>query len=373
MGFSVVGMLKVFRFVAAAAMAVALTPAPSAAAAPALAAPGAPIATLYDDTTSFAHTGRCTQGPAGTVRTPDGKTKQVMITAAHCFEVKGETVLPVVYAPVHRNGKVTYPRVGEIDTQRTEFPLGNGELMDFYRIIDEPDWAMIRLDQGVEASTWSTSRSQWGDAASPAVAITGVKDYPSLGNQLIAFDNFGQPICKDGMRTGRSCGTQVARTQNFVWHVGLDFASGDSGGINYDPRTGEAVGLSVIGFGPIGNSQQVDRALEQAYDIPDGQVNQAFTPAPKAQRAEFATLRDEIAQENPAAADRPAPAPSKYHRLNDAVGAAQADAARLAGEAQQLPQAGNPVAAAQDLAVRANAAARGHAGEIRSAIDAFVN
>ena len=98
-------------------------------------------------------------------------------------------------APVHRDGKVTYPRVGEIDTQRTEFPLGNGELMDFYRIIDEPDWAMIRLDQGVEASTWSTSRSQWGDAASPSVAITGVKDYPSLDSQLVAFDNFGQPIC----------------------------------------------------------------------------------------------------------------------------------------------------------------------------------
>ena len=366
------GMLKVFRYAAAVAVAAALTTAPSAAAAPALAAPGAPVATLFQGSDSFANTSRCSQGPSGVVRTPDGQTKRIMITAAHCFDVDDKTVRPEVYAPVRSGGGVRYPHVGTIDTQRKKFELGNGELMDFYRIIDEPDWAMVRLDPGVSASGWSTSRDQWGSAPSRNVAITGVKDYRSLGNELISFDNFGQPICKDGMRTGRSCGTQVFRTQNFIWHVGLNYASGDSGGINYDPRTGEAIGLTIIGYGPFGNSQQIDRALESAYGIPDGQVNQAFTPAEPAPRAEFATLRDEIAQHNPAAANKPAPAPSKFHKLTGAINGAQADAARLAGEAQRLPQAADPVAAAQDLAGRAGAAANQRAGEISAAVNAII-
>lgn len=365
-------MHKVFRYAAAAAVAAALTTTPTATAEPALAAPGAPVATLFEGSDSFANTSRCSQGPAGVVRTPDGQTKQIMVTAAHCFDVQDKKVRPEVYAPVRQGNAVRYPHVGTIDVQRKEFQLGNGELMDFYRIIDEPDWAMVRLDPGVSASGWSTSRDQWGATTSPNVAITGVKDYRSLGHELISFDNFGQPICKDGMRTGRSCGTQVFRTQNFIWHVGLDYASGDSGGINYDPRTGEAIGLTVIGFGPFGNSQQVDRALESAYGIPDGQVNQAFTPAKPAPRAEFATLRDEIAQHNPTAAKKPAPAPSKFHKLTGAVHNAQSDAARFAGEAQRLPQAQNPVAAAQDLAGRASAAANQHAGEISAAVNAII-
>ena len=144
-------MLKVFRYAAAVAVAAALTTAPSAAAAPALAAPGAPVATLFQGSDSFANTSRCSQGPSGVVRTPDGQTKRIMITAAHCFDVDDKTVRPEVYAPVRSGGGVRYPHVGTIDTQRKKFELGNGELMDFYRIIDEPDWAMVRLDPGVSA------------------------------------------------------------------------------------------------------------------------------------------------------------------------------------------------------------------------------
>ena len=51
---------------------------------------------------------------------------------------------------------------------------------------------------------------------------------------------------------------------------------------------------------------------------------------------------------------------------------AQADAARFSAEAAQLPQAEDPVAAAQDLAGRANAAAQQHAGDVRGAVDAFL-
>ena len=358
---------------ALAAACVTLSAPSAAAAAPALAAPGAPIAMLNDDSDSFEHTARCSQGPVGTVRTPDGQVKRVMVTAAHCIESKSKTVRPVVFAPVREHGKVGYPRVGDVDRQRTPFPLGNGELMDFYRIIDEPDWATVRLAPGVEASGVSSSVDQKGRGPSAPVAITGVKDYRNLrGDELISFDNAGQPICKDGMRTGRSCGVQMFRTQNFVWHFGVGYESGDSGGINYDPRTGEAVGLSIIGFGPLGNSQQVDRALEDAYGIPDGQVNEAFTPAAPAPRADFAPLYEEVGQFSPDKAPQLADGPQPRELLDRAVMDAQADAARFSAEAVQLPQAADPVAAAQDLAGRANAAVQQHAGDVRGAVDAFL-
>mgnify|MGYP002719514610 len=345
----------------------------TAAAAPALAAPGAPIAMLDDDSDSFAHTARCSQGPVGTVRTPDGQTKHVMVTAAHCLESKSKTVRPVVFAPVREDGKVGYPRVGDVDRQRTPFELGNGELMDFYRIIDEPDWATVRLAPGAEASGVSSSVDQKGRGPSAPVAITGVKDYRNLrGDELISFDNAGQPICKDGMRTGRSCGVQMFRTQNFVWHFGVGYKSGDSGGINYDPRTGEAVGLSIIGFGPLGNSQQVDRALEDAYGIPDGQVNEAFTPAAPAPRPDFAPLYEEAANFAPNNAPQLVDGPQPRELLDRAAMGAQADAARFSAEAAQLPRAEDPVAAAQDLAGRASAAAQQHAGDVRGAVDAFL-
>ena len=345
----------------------------AAAAAPALAAPGAPIAMLNDGSDSFEHTARCSQGPVGTVRTLEGETKRVMVTAAHCLESKSRTVRPVVFAPVREHGKVGYPRVGDVDKQRTPFELGNGELMDFYRIIDEPDWATVRLAPGAEASGVSSSVDQKGRGPSAPVAITGVKDYRNLrGDELISFDNAGQPICKDGMRTGRSCGVQMFRTQNFVWHFGVGYESGDSGGINYDPRTGEAVGLSIVGLGPLGNSQQVDRALEDAYGIPDGQVNEAFTPATPAPRADFAPLYEEVAQSSPDKAPQLIDGPQPRELLDRAVMGAQADAARFSAEAAQLPQAEDPVAAAQDLAGRANAAAQQHAGDVRGAVDAFL-
>ncbi|MGV0344300.1 hypothetical protein ACUY3P_08260 [Corynebacterium lehmanniae] len=359
---------------AAACVALASPAAPTAAAAaPALAAPGAPIAMLDEGSDSFVHTARCSQGPVGTVRTPDGETKQVMVTAAHCMESKSKTVRPVVFAPLREGGKVAYPRVGDVDRQRTPFELGNGELMDFYRIIDEPDWVTVRLAPGVEASGASSSVDQKGRGPSAPAAITGVKDYRNLrGDELISFDNAGQPICKDGMRTGRSCGVQMFRTQNFVWHFGVGYESGDSGGINYDPRTGEAVGLSIIGFGPFGNSQQVDRALEDAYGIPDGQVNEAFTPAAPAPRADFAPLYEEVANFSPNNAPQLVDGPQPRELLDRAVMGAQADAARFSAEAAQLPQAEDPVAAAQDLAGRANAAAQQHAGDVRGAVDAFL-
>ncbi len=106
--------------------------------------------------------------------------------------------------------------------------------------------------------------------------LTGVRDYPDLAFWEASADNFGQPICKDGNTGGRACGTQLFRTQNGIWSFGLNYENGDSGGVNFDPETGEALGVTSMGFGPIGRAQPVDLAIEEGYGIPDGQVNEYF-------------------------------------------------------------------------------------------------
>ena len=59
--------------------------------------------------------------------------------------------------------------------------------------------------------------------------------------------------------------------------------------MNFDPRDGAVIGTSHGVIGPLFVSQAADRALEDAYGIPDGQVNQAFQIAGTAPRAEFTT------------------------------------------------------------------------------------
>lgn len=48
--------------------------------------------------------------------------------------------------------------------------------------------------------------------------------------------------------------------------------------MNFDPVTGEAVGVtSTAGWGLFGRAQPIDVVLEEAYGIPDGEVNEYFT------------------------------------------------------------------------------------------------
>ena len=119
--------------------------------------------------------------------------------------------------------------------------------------------------------------------------LTGIRDYRTLRPGEYSVDNFGQPICKDGATTGRSCGRQIARGRDTVYSVGVAAEMGDSGGVNFDPRDGAVIGISHGVIGPLFVSQAADRALEDAYGIPDGQVNQAFQLADPAPRAEFTT------------------------------------------------------------------------------------
>ena len=83
-------------------------------------------------------------------------------------------------------------------------------------------------------------------------------------------------------------------------------------------------------------------------------------------------LYEEVANFSPNNAPQLVDGPQPRELLDRAVMGAQADAARFSAEAAQLPQAENPVAAAQDLAGRAGAAAQQHAGDVRGAVDAFL-
>nr|WP_227658980.1 MULTISPECIES: S1 family peptidase [unclassified Corynebacterium] len=121
------------------------------------------------------------------------------------------------------------------------------------------------------------SVDQHGRRHGDPVVLTGVRDYPDLGEDEVSFDNFGQPICKDGAASGRTCGIQFMRTRHSLWSSSLALP-GDSGGVNFDPTTGEALGASTQSMlGLLMTTQPFDVALEEAYGIPDGQVNEHFS------------------------------------------------------------------------------------------------
>ena len=179
------------------------------------------------------------------------------------------------------------------------------------------------------------------------------------------MDNFGQPICKDGATTGRSCGRQIARSRNTIYSVGVTAEMGDSGGVNFDPRDGAVIGTSNGVIGPLFASQAADRAIESAYGIPDGQVNQVFKIADPAPRAEFTTTgaeRERIDQAtwelNP---DFVTPNPeAELRRAVDEAGQAAHETARQAlqsgvdaGEVQWLVEKhGNDIALWGGFALR---------------------
>lgn len=343
--------MKKTRFLAAAA-ALLLTPAlavPAAAAEPALASPGAPFRIFPEKApeTVTLPTGdelkvpplfwlrTCTQGPTGTVRTLDGDTQRVMLTASHCVNtisglppIKNEFSVPV-------NG--TYPRIGE-RTASNDLKPSAIDLSDPMESIRTADWGIMRIDDNVSATNISNSRDYNGGSAGEPVALSGIKDYRTLQPGEVSADNFGQPICKDGSTTGRSCATQIGRTRNGVWSWGLNYQQGDSGGVNFDPRDNSIIGVTSMTLGPLGKAQPADRILEDAYGIPDGQVNEHFTlPDSSAPRAEFGITADEEKQMNQQLDElNPGFEPAvPRDELRKAVDSAQQDAAGLAQKASR--------------------------------------
>ncbi|WPF65302.1 MULTISPECIES: hypothetical protein [unclassified Corynebacterium] len=310
-------------------------------------APGAPMRTKVENfdevpveiPLEIASPASCSQGVSGTVTLPDGSQKNVMVSAAHCLY--GETgdevdLAPEVYIPLEEGRKVigTRDHGEEFDydgTQREFFDPDNWDPIKN----DPQDWATAELVEGVEMTRVADSVDQYGRRHGDPVVLTGVRDYRTLVEGEVSFDNFGQLICKDGQTTGRTCGVQYLRTRNGLWYVGLALP-GDSGGVNFDPVTGEALGVSsTAGLGLFVRAQPIDAALEEAYDIPDGQVNEHFAlPESTQPHTPMRTLDEEVTyqeqwwEENfPGEIEEPAP-----QTLEEAGDVAQANWSAGVGE-----------------------------------------
>lgn len=348
-------------FLSAAAVACASL-AVSATASAATAAPGAPIRIqaaipLIENMPRQLDAAICTQGPVGTVIDTDGTARTVMLTAAHCTLGLDDGWEPTSEVFVPR------PQGDELIGYREAYRIDESETGDFVEDVANfslgADWAVVELEEGVTTSRLAYSVDSHGRPQGEGVVLTGIRDYRDLGHHQISADNFGQPICKEGTTSGRSCGVQLFRSKDSVFSYGLDYQHGDSGGINYDPDTGEAIGMTAAAYGPIGHAQAADAALQGAYGIPDGEVNERFTLAESTEpHDEYRTVAADgnetaawMEANAPAPEPEPAPAPAPVQvPAAAAIDAAAAQLDNFHGQAQQLAdQAANQVAAG-DLA-----------------------
>ncbi|KQB85358.1 hypothetical protein [Corynebacterium oculi] len=221
----------------------------------------------------------CSQGLPGTVTLEDGTRKDVLISVAHCLvgeEQDSVTLKPEVYARTPEGDKLIAVR--EHGEEVPGFPDDLGDIERLRLFFDTDDAASAELVEGVHTTRVADSVDQYGQSHGEPVTLTGIRDYPALGPWQVSFDNFGQPICKDGQTTGRTCGVQLMRTQNSLWSLN-EIAGGDSGGIQFDPETGEALAMVSYGLSfsnMLSVSQPIDRTIEQLYGVPDGQVNERF-------------------------------------------------------------------------------------------------
>lgn len=253
----------------------------------ALAAPGAPMRSDVQLTDiplpEYLNRQVCSQGVIGTVVLPDGTQQRVLVTAGHCLApMEGQPEFgDRVFAPTRSGGDTV---IGYRDqahapaTNEANLAQAEGNLAETLRLsVDSPDWGTAVLNEGVVDSRMADSVDKAGNAHGTPVRLTAIRDYPDLAPGQYDFSVAGQPICKDGTTTGRSCGTLLVRSQNGLWAWDLGYVQGDSGGVNFDPNTGEVLGVSSMVFGPITRAQPADVAVEQAYGIPDGQVNERFS------------------------------------------------------------------------------------------------
>ncbi|WP_144412296.1 chymotrypsin family serine protease [Corynebacterium uterequi] len=199
----------------------------------------------------------CTAGPVLSVERPGQPTARIMLTAGHCATDDAGWQADAVYSS-------SGARVGALDKVKLAANTPGETLAGFIRMTTGADWATVLVDDSASGAVIDTPD---GD-----VELTGVRDYRPTGLKEVSFDNAGDPICKIGLTTGHTCGTQLFRTYNSVYSSGLGFAPGDSGGINYDPRTGEIIGITVENFGAVGRTQTADAILQDAYGLADGEV-----------------------------------------------------------------------------------------------------
>lgn len=298
--------------------------------------PPATIANVYGDEVKVppeAFVQLCSQGPIGTIRTLDGTTQRVMLTASHCInQMPG---MPAIDEAVSVNVDGKYQRIG-VRGHSNHVPPAALDLSDPVALFNTADWGVVLIDGAVTDTRTAQSRGNGQSQPSEPVVLTSIKDYRTLAPGAISFDNTGQPICKDGATTGRSCGTQLFRNRDGVFSWDLNYVVGDSGGVNYDPRDNSVIGVTSLVLGPLGKAQAADRIIEEAYGIPDGAVNDHFTltesTAPHAAlptaAEEFADMEAQIEALNP---DLQPTDPKA--ELDKAIAGAQQDAQRIVDDA----------------------------------------
>lgn len=259
-------------------------------------------------------TGMCSTSVPGTVTDADGNRHRVILTAGHCVNKEGHEGMPkssgVIYAPAPE-GDV---RIGEVGPAMFFMPddsdfEGGGNLLD--SMLNGSDYAFVELDEDVDATSVSRSVDEDGRVHGEGAQMTGVVDYRELQPGEVSVDNFGQPVCSDGARSGRNCGVQIFRVRNGVWAVSR-LEKGDSGGNAYDPRTNQVVGINSMAVGPVSRYQPADQALQDAYGIEDGKVNEHFQVEESTEpHSEFRTIGQDIAADEAwIAENEPEQAPS---------------------------------------------------------------
>lgn len=283
--------------------------------------PGSPIRMPEKDAVvedgRHVRTGMCSTGVAGTVTDAEGNQQRVLLTAGHCVNKEGHEQMPqssgIIYAPT-AEGDV---RIGEVGPAGFFMP-DEEDLQENPNFLDSlfngSDYAFIELDDNIDSTAVSYSVDEHGDNHGEGAVMTGIVDYSELQPGEVSVDNFGQPICSDGSRTGRNCGVQIFRVRNGVWAIShLDH--GDSGGNAYNPDTNQVIGVNSMAVGPVSRYQPVDQALEDAYGIEDGTVNDHFQVADSTEpHSEFRTIGEDvasdeawIAENEPEAAEEQAP------------------------------------------------------------------
>ena len=119
-----------------------------------------------------------------------------------------------------------------------------------------------------------------------------------------------------------------------------------------------------MGIGPLGKAQRADRIIEDAFNVPDGKVNEAFTlPDSTAPHGNFTPLNQEQgALMHQIMQDNPELKPSKTGKqgFDEAVTAAQRDAEVAAQRAGQV----RTVEQAQRLAADVSGAVDHHAQQL---------
>ncbi|WP_448852260.1 trypsin-like serine protease [Corynebacterium sp. 335C] len=266
--------------------------------------PGDPIrmpseTSPVDERGAHLDTAICSSSVPGTVVDENGVEHHVQFTAGHCVGLDPaaggyvDGTGTVIYAPTtHGDERIGVigpnafpdPTKGLVDPNDPDAAaeVEPGEMTDVIiglpdAALNGSDWAFVELDDDVAGTSVSASRAEDGWVGGPGVPMTGVVDYGELAPGEISLDNMGKRVCIDGTRTSRQCGYQVFRVRNGVWAVGLWMDHGDSGGNAYDPDTNQVIGANSMRFGPFNRFQPMDVALEEAYGIPDGQVNERFT------------------------------------------------------------------------------------------------